>query len=145
MTPKNEIAPRHAARGGMAGPSTAAGREERMELDELRERADQTAREAAQTLGELAERLTDAGDPRVLARRASANARHALGEASGKLRAELDGVPGRLRAQSPAVRAALTAVPVIALLAVAAVVYRKRSNGARLCRDARGSRVSRDA
>ena len=138
MTPKNEIA-RHTA-----SPSTAADREERMELDELRERADQTAREAAQTLGELAERLTDAGNPRVLARRASANARHALGEASGKLRAELDSVPGRLRRQSPAVRAALTAVPVIALLAVAAVVYRQRSNGARLCRDTRGSRAGRD-
>lgn len=137
MTPKNDIVPRHAAPSGTARPSTAADREERTELGELRERADQTAREAAQTLGELAERLTDAGNPRVLARRASANARHALGEASGKLRAELDGVPGRLRAQSPVVRAALTAAPVIALLAVAAVVYRQRSNSARLYREAR--------
>lgn len=90
-------------------PGTAAAREEHAELEQLRNRADQTAQDAAQTLGELTGRLAEAGNPRALARQAALRMR------------------GRLDGHRRAVRMALAAVPALVLLAGAAIAYRQLS------------------
>jgi hypothetical protein len=70
-------------------PHDAAAFEERAELLGLREQADRTAVEAAQTLTELAGRLALAGQPGVVGRQLAADARNAAaltlrqGSASG--------------------------------------------------------------
>ena len=93
----------------------AAAFEENAELRELRERADQTGREAAQTLAELAGRFADARDPKVVARRATARAR----AAAVRARRHMPAYP------SAAKRAAVVAVPVIGLLTVTIVARRR--------------------
>ena len=101
-------------------PGTAAAKEERAELEELRSRADRTAHEAARTLGELTERLAEARSPRLLARQATGRARQSAGRAFGRARAKtresFDGQRG-------ATHIALAAIPVVALLAV--IAYRR--------------------
>jgi hypothetical protein len=105
---------------------TAADHEETAELEELRDRADQAGREAAETLGELTERLLEAGNPRVLARQAAGHARsgavHAVAQARKKaLETARQKIPGGLAGT----RVALTAVPVLVLLVGAAIAYRR--------------------
>jgi hypothetical protein len=92
----------------------AAAFEENAELQDLRDRADQTGREAAQTLAELAGRVADARDPKVVARRLTARARHTAAIARRR-------VPGNLAGPRGAKGAALAAIPVLGLLTLAAV------------------------
>ena len=89
---------------------TAAETEERAEVELLRERADRTGREAAQTLAELAARLAAARDPRAIARRLAA-------QASRRVRAAVTAMPDNRTAR----RAAVAAVPVLGVLTVAVV------------------------
>lgn len=96
----------------------AAAFEESAELEELRARADQTGREAAQTLAELAGRLADARDPKLVGRRLAAQARHTVAAVRRR-------VPGDLADPRDAKRAALAALPVLAVLAVAVVAHRR--------------------
>lgn len=93
---------------------TAAETEERAEVELLRERADRTGREAAQTLAELAARLAAARDPRAMARRLAA-------QASRRVRAAVKAMPGDRTAR----RAAVAAVPVLGVLTVAVVARRQ--------------------
>jgi hypothetical protein len=92
----------------------AAAFEENAELQELRERADQTGRETAQTLAELAGRVADARDPKVVARRVTARARAVTARA-------------RQRMPDPATakRAALAMVPALSLFALAIIADRR--------------------
>ncbi len=96
----------------------AAAFEENAELQELRSRADQTGREAAQTLAELAGRLADARDPKVVARRTAARGRNVMARAQQRVPAGLAGPP-------EAKRAALAMVPALSLLALA-IISRRR-------------------
>jgi hypothetical protein len=93
---------------------TAAEFEEQAQLKELRDQADQTAAEAAQTLAELGERLADAARPGGLARRLAAAGRSAGTRA---LRAVPAGIARR--------RAALAAIPVFAVAAAVFLAYRR--------------------
>jgi len=97
----------------------ATSTEEQATLEALRAQADKTGEEAAQTLAELAGRLADAGNPRNLARRLAADARR------NAARAVRD-VPGKLAGQRGATRAALAAVPVLAVVAVIVVARRRQ-------------------
>lgn len=93
---------------------TAAETEERAELEVLRERADQTGREAARTLAELAARIAAARDPRAVTRRVTARAGrrvHAAVQA--------------MRDNRAARRAAVAAVPVLGMVTVAVVAHRQ--------------------
>jgi len=93
---------------------TAAGTEERVELEVLRERADQTGREAARTLAELAARLAAARDPRAVTRRVTARA-------SRRVQAPVQAMRGNRAAR----RAAIAAVPVLGVLTVGVVAHRQ--------------------
>jgi hypothetical protein len=98
----------------------AANAEEQATLAALRAQAEKTGEEAAHTLAELADRLADAGNPRNLARRLAADARR------NAVRAARD-IPGKLAARRGVTRAALAAVPVLALaVGVAIAVVRRR-------------------
>ena len=59
----------------MTGRPGPAAVEERAELQVLRSQADATGREVAGTVAAIADRLADAGDPRLWARRSLAAAR----------------------------------------------------------------------
>lgn len=96
----------------------AAAFKERAELAELRDRADRTGQEAAQTLAELAARLADARDPRAMARRLAAKARHAATRTIRDVQGKLSGPRG-------AKHAALAAIPVVGMLAVAVAAHRR--------------------
>ncbi len=96
----------------------AATVEEQAGLQELRDRADRTTAEAARTLTELTGRLAQARQPGAMARRLTADARTA---AARTLR---EG-PGKLAGQRGARRAALGAIPVLALV-VAVALARQR-------------------
>ncbi len=93
----------------------AAAFEENAGLNELRERAGQTGREAAQTLAELTGRLADARDPKTVARRTAARARAAASQARQRIPAD------------PAVakRATLAMMPALSLLALAIISHRR--------------------
>jgi hypothetical protein len=97
----------------------AASTEEQATLEALRARADKTGEEAAQTLAELTGRLADAGNPRNLARRLAADARRNAARA-------IRDIPRRLAGQRGATRAALAAVPVLAVVAAIVVVRRRQ-------------------
>jgi hypothetical protein len=97
---------------------TAAEFEEQAQLKELRDQADQTAAEAAQTLAELGTRLTDAARPGGLARRLAAVGRSAGTRA-------LREVPAGIAGQRGARRAALAAIPVFAVAAAVLLAYRR--------------------
>lgn len=89
---------------------TAAAREEEAELNELREQADRATAELAQTLTELTRRITAVRRPGAAARRLTADARVTA------LRALREG-PGSFVGQRGAWRAALAAIPVVAVAA----------------------------
>jgi hypothetical protein len=92
--------------------------EEHAELEELRDRANRTGQEAAQTLAELAGRLAQARHPRAIARRLSDRARHEAARARKRVRAAL--------ADHRAVKqAALAAIPVAGVVAVTMVAHRR--------------------
>lgn len=93
---------------------TAAETEERAELEVLRERADQTGREAARTLAELAARIAAAKDPRAVTRRVTARA-------SRRVHAAVQA----MRDNRAARRAAVAAVPVLGMVTVAVVAHRQ--------------------
>lgn len=97
---------------------TAADVEEQAELRELRDQADQTAAEAARTLGELSARLADTVAPGAVAGRIAAGAR---GAAVRSLRR----VPGKIAGQRGAKRTVLAAVPVLAVAAAVFLAYRR--------------------
>lgn len=97
---------------------TAASVEEQAELQELRDRADRTTAEAARTIAELTGRLAQARQPGVLARRLTTNARNGAAHV-------LRGGPGKLAGQRGARRAALAAIPVLALVAAVALARRQ--------------------
>ena len=101
---------------------TAAEFEEQAELKELREQADQTAAEAAQTLAELGARLTDAAQPGAMARRLAAAGRGAAVRA-------LRQFPGEIARQRGARRTALAAIPVLAVAAAVLLAYRRFAAG----------------
>ena len=92
--------------------------EEEAELRELRDRADRTTAEAARTLAELTARLAAARDPGAIARRLTARTRDVAGRA-------LREGPGKLTSQPNARRAALAAIPVLAVTAAMIVAYRR--------------------
>jgi hypothetical protein len=105
----------------------AASAEEQARIEELRAQADKAGEEVARTLAELAERLGDPGNPRNLARNLAAEARQSA------LRA-VRGIPGKaareisrkLASQRGATRAALAAVPLLAVLGAAAAAVARR-------------------
>lgn len=92
----------------------AAAFEENAELEELRDRADETGREAAQTLAELTGRLADARDPKVVTRRLAARARHTMASARQRM-------PDNLAVSRGVKRAVLAGFPALGLLALAVV------------------------
>lgn len=87
---------------------------EKAELEVLRERAAQTGREAAQTLAELAARLTPMRDPKSVVSRLAARARR-------RVRAAVRSVPDNPAAR----RVAIAVVPVLGVLAVGMVAHRR--------------------
>ena len=97
----------------MSAVRTAAQHEEEAELRNLRDQADRSTAEAAQTLAELIRRLNAAGHPKETARRLAADARVTV------LRALRQG-PGKVAGQRGARRLALAAVPVLAVAAALA-------------------------
>ncbi len=98
---------------------TAAGKEEEAELSYLRDAADRSAADAAQTLAELARRLSVARRPGEAVRRATAVARAAA------LRALRQG-PGVIAGRRGAWRPALAAIPVLVLAAALAYAAARR-------------------
>lgn len=102
--------------------ATVATVEEQAELRMLRDQADETAAEAARTLAELAARLVGAAHPGPMARRLTAVGR---GAAVSALRE----VPGKIAGQSGARRAAVAAIPVLAVAAAAFLAYRRFTGG----------------
>jgi hypothetical protein len=103
----------------------AAAFEERSELLALREEADRTAAEAAQTLADLADRLDLARHPGAVARRLAAGAG---GRAVRTARAGLRRIGGPPRAR----RALLAAIPALAVTAaVALALVRQRARSRR--------------
>lgn len=102
----------------MSTRDSTAALEEEAELRELRDRADRTTAEAAQTLAELTARLAAARDPGAMARRLTARTRDVA------TRALREG-PGKLASQPNARRAALAAIPVLAVTAAMIVAYRR--------------------
>ena len=101
----------------MSTRDSAAALEEEAELRELRDRADRTTAEAARTLAVLTARLAAARDPGAMARRLTARTRDVATRA-------LREVPGKLASQ-PNRRAALAAIPVLAVTAAMIVAYRR--------------------
>jgi hypothetical protein len=97
---------------------TAADREEQAELAMLREQADRTADEVAQTVAELSRRIDVLRRPSETARRMTADARAAAVRALRQA-PQIAGQPGVRRA-------ALAAVPVLALAAFASAARRRR-------------------
>lgn len=93
---------------------TAAETEARADLEVLRERADQTGREAARTLAELAARLAAAKDPRAVTRRVTART-------TRRVQAAVQAMRGNRAAR----RAAVAAVPALGVLTVAVVAHRQ--------------------
>lgn len=89
---------------------TAADKEEETELNYLRDVADRSGADAAQTLAELARRVSVARRPWAAARRMAADARVTA------LRALREG-PGVIAGRRGAWRPALAAVPVLVLAA----------------------------
>lgn len=87
------------------------------ELDQLRDQADRTGREAAKTLAELAARLADARDPLMVARRLAARTHRGVLRAMARARGKT-GLRG-------ARNAALVATPILGALALAAVAHRR--------------------
>jgi hypothetical protein len=105
----------------------AASAEEQARIEELRAQADKAGEEVARTLTELAERLGDAGNPRNLARNLAAEARQsALRMVRGIPRKAAREVSRKLTSQRGATRAALAAVPLLAVLGAAVAVARRR-------------------
>lgn len=109
----------------MIGEHGAAG-EEQAELQALRDAANETAHEAAQTLGALTDKLAGAAKPgqlvrnRVTAvkRRAVERTRKTMHQASGRARAATNTTSGRV---------ALAGVPTaVVALAAALVLLRRR-------------------
>jgi hypothetical protein len=90
---------------------TAAEFEEQAQLKELRDQADRTAADAAQTLAELGARLVDAAQPGAMARRLAMIGR-------GAAKRILREVPGKIASQRGAKGAALAAIPALAAVAV---------------------------
>lgn len=97
---------------------TAAEFEERAQLEELRDQADRTAADAAQTLAELGARLADAAQPGAVAWRLAAIGR-------GAAKRALREVPGKIAGHRGARRAALAAIPALAIAAAVFLVYRR--------------------
>jgi hypothetical protein len=143
----------------MSVRNTAADVEEQATLEALRAQADKTAEEASQTLAELAGRLADASRPRTVARRLVANAQRGAVNAFGDLpekaqRAVKDlpekaghavgNLPEKLAGQRGAKRAALVAIPVLAVLVAIAVARRppKGLNGGREAGQCRSAALS---
>ena len=102
----------------MSTRDSATALEEEADLRELRDRADRTTAEAARTLAELTARLAVARDPGAMARRLTARTRDVANRA-------LREVPGKFASQSSARRAALAAIPVLAVAAATIVAYRR--------------------
>lgn len=102
----------------MSTRDSAVALEEEAELRELRDRADRTTAEAARTLAELTARLAAARYPGAMARRLTARTRDVASRA-------LREVPGKLASQPNARRAALAAIPVLAVTAAMIVAYRR--------------------
>jgi hypothetical protein len=97
---------------------TAAEFEEQAQLEELRDRADRTAAEAARTLAELGARMADAAQPGAMARRLAVVGRGAAARA-------LREVPGEIAGQRGARRAALAGIPVLIAAAAVFLGYRR--------------------
>jgi hypothetical protein len=110
---------------------TAASREESAELDELRTEADRAAHEAAETLAELATRVTEAGNPRALVRRATGGVGRGTGQMARGVRRKMVTMTGTIADQRGATRIVLVALPVLAVLAGVAVAYRRATRGER--------------
>jgi hypothetical protein len=108
-----------------------ASREESAELDELRTEADRAAHEAAETLAELATRVAEAGNPRALARRATGGVGRGTGQMARGVRRKMVTMTGTIADQRGATRIVLVALPVLAVLAGAAVAYRRATRGER--------------
>ena len=102
----------------MSTRDSAVALEEEAELRELRDRADRTTAEAVRTLAELTARLAAARDPSAMARRLTVRTRDVA------TRALREG-PGKLASQPNARRAALVAIPVLAVTAAMIVAYRR--------------------
>ena len=102
----------------MSTRNSAVALEEDTELRELRDQADRTTAEAARTLAELTARLAAARDPSAMARRLTARTRDVATRA-------LREVQGKLANQPNARRAALAAIPVLAVTAAMIVAYRR--------------------
>jgi hypothetical protein len=109
----------------MIGEHGAAA-EEGAELQALRDAANQTAHEAAETLGALADKVADASRPgqlirskvTVARRRATESTRHTMHQFAGRTRAVTGTTSGRI---------ALAGVPSgIIVLAAALVLLRRR-------------------
>jgi len=96
--------------------SAAALEEE--ELRQLRDQADRTTAEAARTLAELTARFAAAREPGALARRLAVRTRDVAARTLGE-------VPGKFAGQRGARRAALVAIPVLAVAAAVIVAYRR--------------------
>jgi Enolase C-terminal domain-like len=94
----------------------ASARELTVQLREQLSRL--VSQEAAQTLAELAARLADVRDPRAMARRLAAKARHAATRTIRDMQGKLAGPRG-------AKHAALAAIPVVGMLAVAVAAHRR--------------------
>lgn len=102
----------------MSTRNSAAALEEDTEIRELRDRADRTTADAAQTLAELTARVAAARDPGAIARRLTARGRDAAARAFRE-------VPGKFASQPGAKRTALAAIPVLAVAAAMIVAYRR--------------------
>jgi hypothetical protein len=110
---------------------SAARRGESPELAEFRTEADRAAREAAETLAELATRVTEAGNPRALARRAAGGVGREAEQMARGVRRKMVIVTGKIADQRGATRIVVVALPVLAVLAGAAVAYRRATRGER--------------
>jgi gamma-glutamylcysteine synthetase len=97
---------------------TAAAVEEQAELTMLRGQADETAADAARTLAELAGRLADTARPGAMARRLAVASR-------GAVTSSLRMLPGTIAGQRGAARAALAAIPALAVAAAVFLAYRR--------------------
>ena len=113
-----------------AGSASASGHgaaaEEQAELQALRAAANETAHEAAQTLGALADKFADAAKPGQMVRKRVTEARQRAMEST---RQTMHQVTGRTRAVTgtAAGRIALAGVPSgIVVLAAALVLLRRR-------------------
>ena len=104
----------------MSAARTAAEREEQAELNLLRDQAERTAGEAAQTLAELTRRITVARRPGTAARRLTADA---LASALQAIREE----QGKIASWRRVWRPALAAVPVLALAAALAYAAQRKA------------------